>query len=151
MGQPVPRNRGFTLVEMMIAMVIIMVSMLALVTMMMMTMDTNMTNEMRSAAVRLTNQTAEALLAIPTTPYAAIDPLVTAGTYTRIADDTHQNDRGLPKIQQSIRGTSKTFNIQWVVADTTPTMKQIQITVSYQYKNQTLTNSALIYKHSTGI
>jgi prepilin-type N-terminal cleavage/methylation domain-containing protein len=153
MGLPVPKNKGFTLIEMMIAMVIIMVSMLALGTMMEVTMNTNMTNEMRSAAVRLTNQTAEALLAIPTTQDSAIDPLLTASTttYTRIAGDSHQDSVGLPKIRQSIRGTSQTFNIQWVVADTTPTMKQIQIMVSYQYKGKTLTNSALVYKHSTGI
>jgi Tfp pilus assembly protein PilV len=138
---------------MMISMLIIMVSMLALGTMMEVTMDTNMTNEMRSVAVRLTNQTAEALLAIPTTPESAVDPLLTASTttYTRIAGNSHQDSVGLPKIQQSIRGTTKTFNIQWAVADATPTMKQIQITVSYQYKGKTLTNSALVYKHSAGI
>jgi prepilin-type N-terminal cleavage/methylation domain-containing protein len=153
MGQPVPKNKGFTLIEMMIAIMIIMISMLALGTMMEMTIDTNMTNEMRSTAVRLTNQTAEALLAIPTTQDSVIDPLLTASTttYTRIASDSHQDSVGLPKTQQSIRGASKTFNIQWLVADTTPTMKQIQITVSYQYKGRTLTNSALVYKHSTGI
>ena len=152
MVRPVPKNKGFTLVEMMMAIVIIMVSMLALVTTMMMTMNTNMTNEMRSAAVRLTNQTAEALLAIPTTKDAAIDPLLTAGTYTRITGDANQDNRGLPKIQQSIRGTSKTFNISWKVVDTSDTMKQIQIWVSYQLRtNQTFTNSALVYKHATGM
>jgi prepilin-type N-terminal cleavage/methylation domain-containing protein len=153
MGLPALKSNGFTLIEMMISMLIIMVSMLALGTMMEVTMDTNMTNEMRSVAVRLTNQTAEALLAIPTTPESAVDPLLTASTttYTRIAGNSHQDSVGLPKIQQSIRGTTKTFNIQWAVADATPTMKQIQITVSYQYKGKTLTNSALVYKHSAGI
>jgi prepilin-type N-terminal cleavage/methylation domain-containing protein len=153
MGLPALKSNGFTLIEMMISMIIIMVSMLALGTMMEVTMDTNMTNEMRSVAVRLTNQTAEALLAIPTTPESAVDPLLTASTttYTRIAGNSHQDSVGLPKIQQSIRGATKTFNIQWVVADATPTMKQIQIIVSYDYKGKTLTNSALVYKHSAGI
>lgn len=150
MVQPVPRNKGFTLVEMMISIVIIMISMLALVTMMTMAINTNMTNEMRTAAVRLTNQTAEALLSIPTTS-TPFDPLVTAGTYTRIANDSHQDSMGLPKIQQSIRGTSQTFNINWTVADSTSSIKQIQIDVNYYYKNKQFTNSTVVYKHSTGM
>jgi Tfp pilus assembly protein PilV len=151
MVQPVPRNEGFTLVEMMISIVIIMISMLALVTMMTKAINTNMTNEMRTASVRLTNQTAEALLSIPTTS-TTVDPLVTAGSYARIANDSHQDSMGLPKIQQTIRGTSKTFTINWKVTDTTPTIKQIEIGVSYiLYSNQTFTNSMVVYKHSTGM
>ncbi|HUJ19489.1 MAG TPA: prepilin-type N-terminal cleavage/methylation domain-containing protein [Nitrospirota bacterium] len=154
MGQPATKNKGFTLVEMMMAIVIIMVSMMALVTMMMMSMNANLANDMRGAAVRVTNQTAEALLAIPTTPDSAVDPLLSAGTHSRIAGDSaNQDSRGFPKIQQSIRGTSQSFNIQWSVTDTTSTVKQIEVNVGYQNlkTGQTFTNSALVFKHSSGM
>jgi prepilin-type N-terminal cleavage/methylation domain-containing protein len=146
-----PKNKGFSLIEMMISLVIIMISMLALNQMIVVSMNANLTNELRSASVRLTNQTAEALLAIPTTPDAAVDPLLSAGTYTRIANDSHQDSVGLPKIRQTIRGSSTTFGINWTVADNTSTVKQIQITVSYPYKGQTMTNATNIFKHSTGM
>jgi Tfp pilus assembly protein PilV len=151
MGQTVMRNKGFTLVEMMISIVIIMISLLALLTMMLKTIDANTSNEMRSAAVRLTNLTAEALLAIPTPKDIAPDPLVTAGTYTRIPNDLHQDNCGLPEVQQSIRGARKTFDIGWTVVDTSNSVKQISIAVSYDYKGQGFNNSTVIYKHSTGM
>jgi prepilin-type N-terminal cleavage/methylation domain-containing protein len=146
-----PKNKGFSLIEMMISLMIITISMLALNQMIVVSMSANLSNELRSAAVRLTNQTAEALLAIPTTPDAAIDPLLSAGTYTRIANDSHQDSVGLPKIQQTIRGSTTTFGINWTVADNTSTVKQIQITVSYPYKDQTMTNATNIFKHATGM
>jgi Tfp pilus assembly protein PilV len=136
---------------MMISLVIIMISMLALNQMIVVSMSANLSNELRSASVRLTNQTAEALLAIPTTPDAAVDPLVSAGTWTRIANDSHQDSVGLPKIQQTIRGSTTTFNIIWTVADNTSTVKQIQISVGYPYSGQTMTNSTNIFKHAAGM
>jgi competence protein ComGC len=151
MGQRAPKDKGFTLVEMMMSIVIIMVSMMALVTMMTMSMNTNLANDMRSAAVRVTNQTAEALLAIPTTPDSAVDPLLSAGTYTRVSGNATQDSHGLPKKAQSIRGTSQNFDIQWSVADKTSTIKEIQIKVSYTFKGQTTANDMVVYKHSTGM
>jgi prepilin-type N-terminal cleavage/methylation domain-containing protein len=153
MLQPISaqKNKGFSLIEMMISIVIIMISLLALNQMIVVSMEANLSNELRSAAVRLTNQTAEALLAIPTTPDAAIDPLVSAGTWTRIQSNAHQDSVGLPKKQQTVRGSMTAFDISWTVADNTSTVKQIQITVSYPYKGQTKTNSTTIFKHSSGM
>jgi len=153
MLQPISaqKNKGFSLIEMMISIVIIMISLLALNQMIVVSMEANLSNELRSAAVRLTNQTAEALLAIPTTPDAAIDPLVSAGTWTRIQSNAYQDSVGLPKKQQTVRGSMTAFDISWTVADNTSTVKQIQITVSYPYKGQTKTNSTTIFKHSSGM
>ncbi len=151
--QPAANNKGFSLLEMMIATMIIVISMLALFQMIEISMDSNLKNELRSAAVRLTNQTAETLLAIPTTADSAVDPLLTSATttHTRIANDSYQDNVGLPKRQQSIRGTTTTFDITWYVVDNTDTVKQIQITVGYSYKNKSYTNSTTVFKHASGM
>ena len=61
----VRNNKGFSLIEMMIALVIMAFTLLALSAAMVNSISVNLENELRNTAIRLTNQTAEVLLALP--------------------------------------------------------------------------------------
>ena len=148
MAQRAMNNKGFSLIELMIAIVIIMVSMLALLTSMLISTRTNSANELRTIAIRLTNQTAESLLALPFD-----DTDVSVGAHTRVSGSPTQDQKGFPKIQQSVRGYQQTYSIQWTVAPVTGSASALQavITVSYSLNSAptaTLSNTAVIYKHT---
>ena len=65
MEAPAGNSDGFSLIEMLIAVVIIALTLLALCSAMANAISANLGNELRNTAVRLTNQTAEVLLALP--------------------------------------------------------------------------------------
>jgi len=142
-GQPAFNNKkGFSLIEMMIAMMIIMVTMLALLTSILTSMSANMGNEIRNTAIRVTNETAEALLALP------IDDseLSTGSTHTNTFS-ADQRVKGFPNPAQTIRVYAITYAITWSVTPPSANLKQVSIDVSYNFKNKNYTNSSLIYKH----
>lgn len=143
MARPAPCNKGFTLVELMIAVLIIMVSMLALLTAITSSIRTNMNNEIRNAAVRVTNQTAEALLSLPLEDAE----LATGATHTRVAGDPTQAQKGIPDTTLRMRDFTATYVITWTIAAPTTDLKQINISVSYVLNNTTYTNSAVTYKY----
>jgi len=145
-AQPASNNkRGFTLIELMIAMLIIMVSMLALLTSILTAMNANVGNEIRNTAIKVTNETAEALLALPI-EYAELSVGSThSNTFT--TGTTGQQVKGFPDPNQKVRAYQVTYTIQWDVTAPTANLKQIVITVSYSHKGQSYTNSSLIYKH----
>ena len=61
----VRNSNGFSLIEMMTALVIIALTLLVLSAVLIHAIKINVVNDLRNAAVRLTNQTAEILLALP--------------------------------------------------------------------------------------
>jgi Tfp pilus assembly protein PilV len=138
-------SKGFSLIELMIAVVFIMISMLALLTAIVTSMRTNLENDLRNTAIRLTNQTAEALLALSIDP--TIDPELTDGSHSRIAGNTTQNEKGFPLMTQTVRGSQQLYTIDWAVVSRTTSVKEITITVSYTSRNKPYTNTAVIYKH----
>ncbi|MEK6698007.1 MAG: hypothetical protein AABZ10_03085 [Nitrospirota bacterium] len=138
-------SKGFSLIELMIAVVFIMISMLALLTAIVTSVRTNLENDLRNTAIRVTNQTAEALLALSIHP--TIDPELTDGSHSRIAGNTTQNEKGFPLTAQTVRGSRQTYTIQWAVVSRTTNVKEITITVSYTSRNKPYTNTAVIYKH----
>jgi hypothetical protein len=129
----------------MFSMVIIMVSMLALLTSITTSISTNMASEIRNTAVRVTNETAEALLALPIT-----DPELVSGS-TRTNDATTfgagLNNKGFPNPTQKIRDYEVTYTIGWTVASESANLKQVEIVVGYTYRNVNYRNGSLIYKH----
>ncbi len=153
MARRVRKNSGFSLIELMVAVVIIMISMLAVLTAILKSTTTNLQNDLRNTAIRITNQTSEALLALPLTDTevsATLDPTGAtriAPAHTRTAGNTTQDLKGLPKTTASIRGVQTTYTITWDVAAPSGNIKQINITVGYTFKNQPLTNTAIFYKH----
>lgn len=137
------RNNGFTLIELLIAVVIIMVSMLALMTSIEISIRTNMDNEIRNFAIRVTNETAEALLALPIN-----DAELTVGSAHNNTYTQAQQDRGFPNPTQSVRAFQQFYTITWDVTAPSDNLRQININVTYTYRNRSFSNSSLIYKHS---
>lgn len=157
MESSVKNNKGFSLVEMMVALVIIALALLALSSVMISSINVNLENELRNTAIRLTNQTAEVLLALPIdsinlcglTPdsaatnynafytYSSANACLGTGTdYARYSNPT-----------QSIKGFRQNYNIIWIVLPLSNNLRQITITVAYRHRNEDHTNNAVIYKH----
>lgn len=136
-------SRGFSLVEMMIALFILSVSILALLSLTVTSVQVNLQNDIRNTAIRLTNQTAEILLVQPfgnvvsggLTPYD--------GTNAALSPDFRQ----YPNPLQTIRGSTQTYTVAWVVSNLTNDLSQITITVQYNYKGTQYANSTVVYKH----
>lgn len=118
-------SRGFSLVEMMVALVILSVSILGMTSMTLTTIRTNLENDLRNGAVRVTTDVAEDLGAMP------IEDVVT-GTETR---------------QVSIRGSNVNYSVTRTVTPLTNDLRQVNITIGYTFKGVPKTNSAVVYKH----
>ena len=148
---PALNNRGFSLIEMMMAVLIIMVSMLAVMSTTLVSIRTSLNNDMRDMATLVANQTGEALLAVPFT-----DPEVSGSTggttHTRVQDDSGQSGKGIPNTLQIVRGKQQTFNIKWVVtplATSNSSSSKIVITVSYTNNGKTISRDSLLFKQAT--
>ncbi len=143
--RPVLTNKGFSLIELLIAMMIIMVSMLAAMSGTITSIRTNVDNEMRTVATKVMTQTAEALLAM-----AFNDPNLTAGLHTRIPNDPLQSQLGLPNTANVVRGASVDFPIRWTVSPLTPNASmQVDIEVSYTNRSIVYRKNLTIFKHAT--
>lgn len=116
---------GFSLLEMLVALVILSVSILAMTSVTLTSIKTNLHNDIRNAAIRLTSETAEQILAEP------IDSAV-SGTA----------DRNL-----KLRGKDYPFRVVRAVQNLTNDLRQVVITVQYNYRGQQYSNTAVIYKH----
>jgi prepilin-type N-terminal cleavage/methylation domain-containing protein len=125
----IKRDDGFTLVEMMVALVILSVSILALTSVTITAMKVNLDNDTRNAAVRLTGEITEDLFIVP------FDSLVSSVA-------PHQTRT------VQLRGATKDFTVKWTVTSTTATLKQILIVVSYDIKGKTFTNRSVVYRPS---
>ncbi|OGW29544.1 MAG: hypothetical protein A2X56_12980 [Nitrospirae bacterium GWC2_57_13] len=140
---PARQIRGFSLIELMIAVVLIMVSMLAMLTSTLMSISTNLENDVRNTAIRVTNQTAEALLALPIEDNEFTD----GSDHVRIPGNALQNAKGFPSTTVTVRGYQQSYTIRWTVVSQTENVKEVAITVDYTFKTQPRTNTAVIYKH----
>jgi len=143
MGLPVRNKKGFSLIEMMIAMVFIEISMLALLTTLTLTMQINVENEVRNTAIRIANQTAETLMTLSMNPR---DADLTDGAHVR-AVGTDQDTKGFPPVEQSIRKYRQTYNVGWTVVTKSDKVIQVTITVGYSYKNKSLSHSSVMFRH----
>lgn len=122
-------SHGFSLIEMLVALVILSVSILGMTSLTLTTMRANFENDLRNAAVRITSEVAEDLGAM------TIESVVSTPT-------------GTPEIRQaSIRGTNIPLEVTRTVTTLTNDLRQVNITISYTSKGVTKTNSAVVYKH----
>lgn len=123
-------SRGFSLVEMMVALVILSVSILGMTSLTLTSIRTNVENDLRNAAIRLTSEIAEEVGAMP------IENVVATPVGT---PETHQ---------VRIRGTNVAFKVARVVTPLTNDLRQVDITVTYSFKGtDNKSNSAVVYKH----
>lgn len=117
--------QGFSLIEMLIALIILSVSILGMTSVTLLTMRTNLENDLRNAAIRVTTEVAEDLGAMP---------------IENVID-------GIETRQTSIRGINIPYTVVLDVENLTNDLRQVNITVSYTSKGVTKTNSAVVYKH----
>jgi prepilin-type N-terminal cleavage/methylation domain-containing protein len=161
MAKIVRNSKGFSLVEMMIAIVIIAISFLALSAAIVRSISVNIENELMNSAVRLTTRTAEVLLSLPIDSLhscgVTADPEAPrysgayqyddsndclgaeAGDYLRFTDPV-----------QTIKGIRRKYNVNWDVTVLNSNLRQITISVDYRYRGQNHMNNTVIYKHRIG-
>ena len=146
-------NKGFSLIELLVATFIIMISMLAVLSSMLTATRMNVENDVRNTAVRLTNQTAETLLTLQWAEVVVagdrmehMDADLSAGVHTRIAEDAEQDRKGYPVLSQSIRNFRQDYRVQWTIEDVSIKTKRITITVAYTRNGQDLANEAVIFR-----
>jgi len=159
MTASVQSDKGFSLVEMMIAMVIIMFSLLALSSAVITAIGVNLGNELRNTAARLTGQTAEVMLALPVDNISTCgltpDPDALNYNASYVYSDSNiclgagTDFRKYPNPVQSVNGSRQKFNITWAVTDLNGNLRQVTITVAYKHRGENLANSAVVYKHRT--
>jgi prepilin-type N-terminal cleavage/methylation domain-containing protein len=160
MIRTVVNNRGFSLVEMMIALLIIAISFFALSSAMVSAISVNIGNELRDASVRLTTQTAEVLLSLPFDDLASCGIMNdTEAPYYNGAYEYNDDNKCLglnkgdykkyPDPVQSVRNVQRNFNISWNVSPLSEDIRQITISVSYRNNGEDHINNAVIYKHRT--
>ena len=160
MARIVRNNKGFSLVEMMIAIVIMAISFLALSAAMVSSISVNIENEFMNNAVRLTTQTAEVLLALPIDSLSSCGVTVDPGAprYNSSYQYDDSNDclgsekdayTKFSNPEQAIKGFRQKYNITWDVTILNNNIRHISLSVNYRYRGKNHMNNAVIYKHRT--
>jgi len=148
-------KKGFTLIELMIAMVIISISMLAVLSSLLTAGRMNLENDVRNTAIRLTNQTAETLLSLQWARIAGVvqtDPQLMGAAvpgvlHMRVAGDAEQNAKGFPALTQNVRNSRQDYQIQWTIEDLEENYKRITVVVNYNFSGRPLMNTSVTYRH----
>jgi prepilin-type N-terminal cleavage/methylation domain-containing protein len=153
-------SNGFSLIEMMTALVIIALTLLVLSAVLIHAIKINVVNDLRNAAIRLTNQTAEILLALPFDSICSCG--ITADPDAAHYDASYRYDSGnaclnthpgdylkYPDPVQTIKGFRQRFNITWDVVLLSKDLGQITVNVTYNESNEDHMHNAVIYKHRT--
>ena len=135
-------NKGFSLIELLIAMVIIMVSMLALASSTAVFIRANLENDVRNTATRIANQTGEALYSLPFN-----DADLAPGVHNRIAGDPGLSGKGIPDTVQTVRRSRQTYTIQWTVVQMTNEALEVRVSVNYTFRGRSVPRNSVIYKN----
>jgi len=123
--QMLPKNKGFTLIEVIMAMLILMVGMLGLLEAVNVAIEHNLKNQLREEAVNLGQRTISELKG------KKFDDIL--ASYSAVS------------VPSKIRGTSRTYTVtrtSTVLAteNLLPTSKQLEVVVSWNYKGVTFQN-----------
>jgi prepilin-type N-terminal cleavage/methylation domain-containing protein len=154
----VRNSEGFSLIEMMTALVIIAFTLLVLSSVLIHAIKINVVNDLRNAAIRLTSQIAEVTLALPFDSIRSCG--LTADPGSAHYNDSYRYDNGntclndypddylkYPNPVQTIKGFRQRFNITWDVMALSEDLRQITITITYKESSKDHLHSAVIYKH----
>lgn len=139
-------QEGFSLPEMMIALLILSVSILGFTSLILTSIQVNYQNDLRNTAIKLTSETAEILLAQP------IDYIITGGltpynnTNTALGSGLNAYKK-FPNPDQTVRGHNVPYTVTWTATSLTDYLKKIEIAVRYTYKGRELRNDAVVYKN----
>ncbi len=138
-------QRGFTLIETLVAITIVAVALLGLGALVTSTVQNNQKNELRGIAQRLSAETAAALRTQPFDRVITGDLDPYDGTNVALNPDFQR----FPNPQQTIRSGNRTFTVGWVVNNLSDDLHEIIITVRLQtpLKGQDFTNVTTIYRN----
>jgi len=142
-------NKGSSLIELLVAMLIIMVSMLAFATSMTVSLRTSMNSDIRDTVTRVANQTGEALLALPFTDAELTAAPAPGVLHTRVTNDPGQTGKGIPDTVQMVRGFQQNCTIQWRVTTLSDSSVQVVITVGYAYQDRNVSMDSVLFKYAT--
>lgn len=127
-------NKGFTLIEVLIAMVLILVLLLGLVQAALLSIDSNLRNLLRDEAVRVAEERMNGMLVdITGNQYQGLrnlpfdSPLLQATPLTCTASD----------VSRSFRNMTRNYRVCWGITDVTTNVKRIEVSVGWDYKNET--------------
>jgi prepilin-type N-terminal cleavage/methylation domain-containing protein len=154
----VKNSKGFSLIEMMTALFIIGLTLLVLSAVLIHAIQINVANDLRNAAISLTSQTAEGILALP------FDSIRSCGltadpdspnfseSYRYTNDNPCINDSPgdylkYPNPVQTIKGFRQKFNITWDSVQINEDLRQVTINIAYRESNADHLHSAVIYRH----
>jgi len=126
----VSSNRGFTLIEMLIAMVIILIALLGLVNAVFLSIDNNLKNLLRDEAVRLAEEQMNVLKSLPVNdvPY---NPPSSSGLMAT-------TKQALPSVTRYFGTFPGNYALRLTINDLTSdhSRKSIQVYVGWNYKNE---------------
>jgi prepilin-type N-terminal cleavage/methylation domain-containing protein len=143
-------NRGFTLVEMLVAMVIILVLLLSLVQAALLSIDGNMRNLLRDEGVRIAEQRMNGTLVdkgnnmfqgLRDTPF----DLLSAGANPNWIC----TDKDKPVVR-SLRNMSKEYSVCWRIRTLSSEVLNLEVAVGWDYKNElpSLNPTGTEYQHT---
>lgn len=143
-------NKGFTLIELMVAMLILLVGGLALITSAAMVMEHNMTNQLRDEAVRVAEQDMSILR---NTPFASLPAGPAVGGWGTINGGiwTAAPPPGsCQTVQRSFRGIQNfSYTVCERITGLSATTRQIDVAVGWDYKGTgVLAPTVRKYQHS---
>ncbi len=142
----VRNNKGFSLIELMIALFILAFSLLGFLGAMINSIDSNLQNELRNTAIRLASQIAETLLVqdfdnLAANPDCSLTPYDSTNSCL-VPDFTHY-----PNYSVTIRRFQQAYDVDWAITDLNLNLRQIEISINYTYRGQNFTHDTVIYKH----
>lgn len=111
------KNRGFTLIEVLVAIVILFISMMAVLHALGLSVEHNMKNIIMDEAVRLSEQKMNELRNMPITTLASSIP-----------------SAELP-ISRTFRNITIDYNVNWIVENLSADSRAIQVLIQWNWKN----------------